>query len=203
MPNPRWPRKIILFQTINLVELFPNVARIQQVQDLWNDLLSINRHLSVRPCDLTSEHAKNFEEESKKLVSSFTTLYPSKHITPYMHCMMMHIDQFMTLHGAILPFTRQGLEKYNDVMTKDYFRSSSHRQEECLRQILQKQNRLEFLEHSGAMRPKKHKVTCENCQLKGHNMITCVNPCRKCAHPSFCGHLVSVSGKKVPNCEVL
>lgn len=51
----------------------------------------------------------------------------------------------MEVHGALLQFTQQGLEKYNDVMTKDYFRSSSHKGEECLQQILQKQNRLEHL----------------------------------------------------------
>ena len=38
----------------------------------------------------------------------------------------------MSLHGSILLFTQQGMEKYNDVMTKDYFRSTCHRGEECL-----------------------------------------------------------------------
>ena len=63
---------------------------------------------------------------------------------------MQHVSQFMTLSGAILPFTQQGLEKYNDLVTKDYFRSSSHRVQECWTQILQKQNRIEDLENSGA-----------------------------------------------------
>ena len=79
----------------------------------------------------------------------FTSIYPAKHVTPYMHAMMMHISQFMEIRGAILPFTQHGMEKYNDSMTKDYFRSSSHRGQECLTQILEKQNRLEHLEHRG------------------------------------------------------
>ena len=80
----------------------------------------------------------------------FIEIYPAKHVMPYMHCMMQHVSQFMTLSGAILPFTQQGLEKYNDLVTKDYFRSSSHRVQECWTQILQKQNRIEDLENSGA-----------------------------------------------------
>ena len=82
----------------------------------------------------------------------FTEIYPANHVTPYMHMhsMMQHVRQFMMLSGAILPFTQQALEKYNDLVTKDYYRSSSHRGQECLTQILQKQNQIEDLESSGA-----------------------------------------------------
>ena len=73
----------------------------------------------------------------------------------------------------MVPFTQQGLEKYNDQTTNDYFRSSSHKGEECLTQILQKQNRMEYLEHIGARRKKRHKVTCSKCGCKGHNKTTC------------------------------
>ena len=54
--------------------------------------------------------------------------------------MIQHVGEFMSTSGALLPFTQQGLEKYNDMMTKDYFCSSSHKGQECLTQILQKQN---------------------------------------------------------------
>ena len=33
-----------------------------------------------------------------------------EHVTPYMHCMMQHVGQFMATSGALLPFTQQGLE---------------------------------------------------------------------------------------------
>ena len=61
--------------------------------------------------------------------------------------MMMHVSEFMMLHGAIIPFTQEGLEKYNDLMAIDYFRSTSHRGEQYLKQILQKQNSQTFGEH--------------------------------------------------------
>ena len=87
--------------------------------------------------------------------------------------MMQHVGEFMSTSGALLPFTQQGLEKYNDMMTKDYFRSSSHKGQECLTQILQKQNRIEHLEHIGSRRKKRHEVTCSKCGGKGHNKTSC------------------------------
>ena len=139
------PEKLRLFDMINLIELFPDIRNVDKIQALWKDLLSINCLFSVRPENLTAEHATNFETRSRDIVKAFSALYLSKHVTPYMHCMMMHVSQFMTMHGAILQFTQQGLEKFNDLMTKDYFRSSSHKPGECFRQVLEKQNWLEFL----------------------------------------------------------
>ena len=78
----------------------------------------------------------------------------------------------MLTTGSLLPFTQHGLEKYNDTTTKDYFQSSSRRGQECLLQIMQKQNRLEHLEHSGAKR-KKFEVTCSGCGGKGHKITSC------------------------------
>ena len=59
-----------------------------------------------------------------------------------------YVGEFMQIHGSILPFTQQGLEKKNDVITKSYFRSICHQGETALRQILEKQNRIEHLESS-------------------------------------------------------
>ena len=77
--------------------------------------------LSARPGEITDESIHNFETRSRLFVDKFIALYPTKHVTPYMHCMMNHIHEFMQCHGSILQFTQQGLEKYNDIMTKDYF----------------------------------------------------------------------------------
>ena len=41
------------------------------------------------------------------------------------HAMMCHCSQFLQLHGALLQFTQQGLEKYNDRLTKIFFRTVS------------------------------------------------------------------------------
>ena len=79
--------------------------------------------------------------------------YQAKNVTPYIHAMMNHVSEFMKLHGSILAFTQQGLEKYNDVITKDYFRATSHKGKQALLQIMQKRNRLEHLRDSGVQVP--------------------------------------------------
>jgi len=42
-------------------------------------------------------------------------------------------------------FTQQGLEKLNDLSTKYFQRGSNHREDEALRQMLERMNRLEPL----------------------------------------------------------
>ena len=138
------PEKLIVFEKLDIIATFPEIPDCEDVQALWRDILEINRMLSVRQEDVTAEHAKP-SNRSQKHLSKFTEVYPSKHVTPYMHCMMMHVSQFISIHGAILPFTQHGMEKYNDVMTKNYFRASFHRGLDCLTQILDKQNRIEHL----------------------------------------------------------
>ena len=167
------PEKLVVFQKLNIAETFPEIPNAADVHALWKMLLDINTLLSIRPEDITDEKISEFQSKSKEFVRSFTNIYPAKHVTPYMHCMMQHVGEFMTLSGAILPFTQQGLEKYNDTMTKDYFRSSSHKGQECLTQILQKQNRIEHLQHSGATRKKRFEITCSICHCKGHNKLSC------------------------------
>ena len=171
---------------------FPEISNSEEVQTLWRELLKINRWLSVRPCDLSECTSKEFEQKSRvcHYVIMFTNIYPAKHVTPYMHAMMMHVSHFMEIHEAILPFMQHGMEKYKDSMTKDYFRSFSHYGQECLTEILQKQNHLEHLEHTGRKQAKKFSVTCGNCGEQGHNKSTCTKPCKKCGHAPYCEHLV-------------
>ena len=50
--------------------------------------------------------------------------------------MANHVDEFLRVHGSITLLTEQGLEKYNDMMTKEYFRATCHRKDEALIQIM-------------------------------------------------------------------
>ena len=115
-----------MFSNINLVNVFPDLPDNWLVQKLWEDFLTVHKLFSADPLVVTAEHIRSFEVQSKAFVDSFVYLYPAKHVTPYMHCMMFHVAEFMALHGSILPLTLQGLEKYNNIMTKDYFRPTSH-----------------------------------------------------------------------------
>ena len=52
-------------------------------------------------------------------------------------------------------FSQQGLEKLNDLTTKHFQHASNHREYDALKQVLEKQNRLELLEDAGSQRIKR------------------------------------------------
>jgi len=91
-------------------------------------------------------------------------------VTPYIHLLTSHIPEFLEKYGTIAPFSQQGLEKLNDIITKDYFRGTNHRN--CLKQILCKLNHLEELNDEGYIHSKE-KYTCKICKKQGHNSCTC------------------------------
>lgn len=114
-----------------------------------------------------------FDARARDWGRLFIQTYHTKNVTPYIHALMNHVSEFMKLHGSILPFTQQALEKYNDVTTKDFFRSTNHKGETALRQIMEKQNRLEHLRDSGTHPNKAFCVKCTACKTIGHNRLTC------------------------------
>ena len=57
-----------------------------------------------------------------------------------MHVLVAHIPKFLTDIGNLSEISQQGLEKLNDDITKAYFKSTNHRSEDALTQILLKLN---------------------------------------------------------------
>ena len=129
-------------------------------------------------------------------------LYHTKHVTPYMHALLWHVPEFVQMKGNITPFTQQGLEELNDKTTKDYFRSTNQQGLESLKQILQKRNRMEYLEDLGCQRGTRS-VTCGNCYSDDHNIKTCLSSCSSCAFKPCCYplHVIKSNGKWVKKCQ--
>lgn len=118
-------------------------------------------------CHCSSEE---FGHRAKSWVKLFNSLYQTKDVTPYMHAFAMHVPEFLSLYGNINMFSQQGLEKLNDLTTIHFQHSTNHKESQALRQILQKRNRIEELEHF-----QRHKQiqTCTTCKQTGHNRRTC------------------------------
>ena len=144
-------------------------------QALWKDLLSINSLLSVRPENLTPEHAANFETRSREFVKEFTALYPSKHVTPYIPCMMMHISEFMPTQSWC-HCTINAARTWTTLWLRTIF--VLLHTSESFQQVLQKQN--EFLEDSGDL---------QKLPRKGHNKLSCTKPCVSCTHSIYRTHV--------------
>ena len=197
------PEKLKVFKHINIQQLLPTSpeSRIIKIQVLWTELLELNTMFSKGPEAITDADINDFETRSREWVDKFIHEYQTKNVTPYIHAMSNHVGEFMRVHGSILPFTQQGLEKFNDVMTKHYFRATSHQNEKALLQLIQKHNRLEHLRDEDAQLCKHHDVHCSNCGSTGHNKLSCTKPCKHCNHHLFCSHLIVLAdGQHVPQC---
>ena len=178
------PEKLTLFRNINIQNLLPDSPETTtiKIQVLWTGLLQLHEMFLKGPDNITEEDICNFQSQSRLWVHKFIRVYQTKAITPYIHAMSNHVGEFMRIHGSILPFTQQGLEKFNDVMTKQYFQATSHQNEKALLQLMQKQNRLEYLRDNDAQLPKQHEVCCSYCGSTGHNKVSCTQPCKFCNH---------------------
>ena len=115
------PEKLVVFNKIDLPTLFPDLPNIHAIQLLWKQfkILYDKLHSSFRS-------AVQFEEDTKEWVKDFTKIYQTKHVTPYMHILAMHVPEFLKCNGNLITFTQQGLEKYNDQMTIDFARNTNH-----------------------------------------------------------------------------
>ena len=115
-----------------------------------------------------------------------------------MHALYAHVPEFLHLYSNFEYFTQQGMEKYNDLTSKNFFRSSNHRGVSALRQIFYKKGRVQFLEQAGCPRIKK-KYKCSNCDNEGHNLKTCPSKCKICG-VICCAHLINQNGRYHPRC---
>ena len=155
---------------------------------------------SKGPENISEKDICDFETQSREWVQKFIQVYQTKALTPYIHAMSNHVGEFMRIHSSILLFTQQGLEKFIDVVTKQYFRATSHQNDKALFQLMQKHNRLEYLRDTDAQLPKHHEVTCSNCGSTGHNKLSCTHPCKFCNHTPFRANLIDLDDCRVPYC---
>ena len=165
------PEKLVVFSKINLPTLLPDLPNIDATQRLWKNFKSLYDTLHDEAISFSG--AVKFEEDTKQWVKDFTKIYQTKHVTPYMHILAMHVPEFLKCYGNLVTFTQQGLEKLNDQMTIDFARNTNHnfRNLDALKQLMQKKNRVESLEDDEVQR-KVRRYTCRNCHEKGHNKKT-------------------------------
>lgn len=113
------PKKLKLFRNMNIQVLLPNnePKSCCCIQHLWEELLGLNTIITKSAEDLSES---TIHTRTRKWGESFFSVYQRKHVTLCIHTLMNHVGEFMKIHGSILPFTQQGLEK-NNVITKSYF----------------------------------------------------------------------------------
>ena len=160
---------------------------------LWGNFIDIIDDLKL---NYTSDDAiSNLEDKIKKWFQKFLDLYQAKDVTPYMHSLYAHVPEFLKLYQNLAYYTQQGMEKYNDTVSKDYFRSSNHRGVSALKQLFLKKHRIQLLEAAGLERVKES-YNCGNCSTSGHTIKTCTAKYSSCDAPTFWAHLVKIDGSQ-------
>lgn len=145
--------------------------------------------------DFTSEDdLLQLQGDVKSWFGLFLNVYQAKDVTPYMHALHCHVPEFLSLYQNIAYYTQQGLEKYKDRASKDFFRSTNHKGIDALKQLFLKKNRIQFLEAAGYERAKNN-YECGNCSKQGHSIKTCKSPCKHCTAGICCARLVKEDGK--------
>lgn len=163
------PEKLKVFNSVDIPKLFPRVRFGHLVQNLWKEFLEIYKILRSHTA-LSNEQVNDLKVKIDDWINNFVDVYQTKNITPYLHVLSCHIHEFVRRYGTISQFSQQGVERLNDVITKDYYRSTNHR--DALKQLLLKLNRLEELSDNDCAREKKS-YKCKNCKQLGHNIRTC------------------------------
>ena len=97
--------------------------------------------------ELTLDNIEELRASIKAWVKPFLSIYQSKDVTPYIHAFMMHVPQFIALHGILVYL----LEKLDDFSTKLFQRDQNT---QLLKQMLEKCNHVENLEDSRYQRIK-------------------------------------------------
>ncbi|KAJ8018072.1 hypothetical protein HOLleu_44137 [Holothuria leucospilota] len=161
-----------VFNSINLRELIPEHQDVSSICELWQKFIQLMTFL--KKLSYTSSEIDQFEVDAKLWVQLFMKVYLKKDITPYMHVLQFHVAETLRLHGNVSFFSQQGLEKLNDIVTKWYFRSSNFRGKESLKQVMMKQNRMNYLRPS-CSRVKTLTVKCKQCGTDGHNKRSCAD----------------------------
>lgn len=166
------PEKIRVFNNFNFNYLFPDMPKVTIIQEIWKQFYSIYKELQSNKVVATTELNK-LQGKLNQWMALFTSVYQTKHVTPYMHVMVSHIPEFLKLYGSIAPFSQQGLEKLNNEITKSYFRCTNYHDINALKQLLLKLNRLEELNFNPDCVRTKRVHFCRICKQSGHNCRTC------------------------------
>ena len=124
--------------------LVPHCSQNKDIQVIWAKFMDIIGDLKL---DFTSE--EGILELQRNCTFTFSKVYLAKDVTPYMHALCYHVPEFLSLYQNIAYYTQQGLEKYNNRASKDFFRSTIHKGVDALKQLLLKKNRIQFLEAAG------------------------------------------------------
>ena len=139
-----------LMKNIDLSPLLADHPHHDNILSLWRLLPKLYTALRVPTSSPSYLSPAEFHRTAKLFSRKLRVVYKDINITPYIHCLVFHIPQFLEMYGTIYQFNCQLVEKKNQQHTSFFHRGtqkggvcSSH----C-RQIMQRENRRLFARHN-------------------------------------------------------
>ncbi|CAF1593409.1 unnamed protein product [Didymodactylos carnosus] len=112
----------------------------QQTLDIMQLLQNFYQLLSLYSERQSSQHYfTHLKQTSVMWVKQFASIFGDSYVTPYMHVLCDHMSEFQEKDedDELSCFNLQGAEKYNDLSTTDYFRSTN-KHHNSLEQMIKK-----------------------------------------------------------------
>ena len=98
---------------------------------------------------MNSVNTDELQKDTLTWFGTFLSVYSHEDVTPYIHVFVYHLFEFQkineTISTKINKFNLEGLEKKNDIVTCQYYRSTNRKNHDFLKQLLLKNNRLDIL----------------------------------------------------------
>ena len=133
------PEKLLVLKHINFHFLLSDFHDADKLQALWSNFRDIIGDLKLNYTTGPTDSAiSSLEDKMKKWFQKFLDLHQAKDVTLYMHSLYAHVPEFLKLYQNLAYYTQQGMEKYNNTVSKDFFRSSNHREVSALKQLFLK-----------------------------------------------------------------
>ena len=150
------PEKLLVLKHINFHFLLSDFHDADKLQALWSNFRDIIGDLILNYTTGPTDSAiSSLEDKMKKWFQKFLDLHQAKDVTLYMHSLYAHVPEFLKLYQNLAYYTQQGMEKYNNTVSKDFFRSSNHREVSAVKQLFLKKHRIQLLEATGLERVKE------------------------------------------------
>lgn len=136
--------RLKVLESINLVELFPELEDRVELQQLWRGFFNIYVSLKNPNGYPKDQMAALVKESTLAWGNLYTSISWRGSVTPYIHAFVDHLHEMIAEHGEVCLWTMQGLEKLNDILSKEFF-MCTNKHDDFLVQMIKRRNRMELM----------------------------------------------------------
>ncbi len=143
------PKKKVFFDQMDkhgVKNVFTKIEKKNEITMLWKQYWLLHNKLREEKKSvfnfIINYSSDFFKNNCNNLLNIFVDTYGIGNMTPYLHVTCLHLHEMHRKHGNLNYYATEGLEKLNDLSTKDFFRSTN-KSFTFIKQMLERDARLE------------------------------------------------------------